>query len=348
MKKGLKVFLIILFIIIVIVGIYITTRFLDKKKIEEEKETVLNNTDSLIKEVKQICENQKKLETEEEKIYEFIISGGKTDYKFSEDVKLPNNGIIEINDECEIALSLVFGDYNVLKNYKEKPALDTTVYKNGSIVYYNPELGQICNDYVEENSLTGTTKGCLKWYTFNDSKDDIIVSLILDHNIASGVRWLSESDYKLNNTSEDKYNNVLGPVTLNERLKNLDWKVDARIPNLNEMLKVVDVSKEKFEKNEEIFFDSKSDSPLKQCYKGDTSKCNFSWLYDRTSIMCEDYGCKNNSDKESYGYWLNDYSKKDSLKAYRVYQDGRITTSQINDLSTGLRVVIDIQKSLLK
>ena len=87
---------------------------------------------------------------------------------------------------------------------------------------------------------------------------------------------------------------------------------------------------------------------MKGCYKGDTSKCKFSWAYDRTGLECLEYGCSNNSTVETYGYWLKDYSETNPLRAYRVYQDGRITTSQINDISTGLRVVVDIQKSLLK
>lgn len=349
MKKSIKILLGILVVLIIGVGIYASILFYNKKKIEDEKNLVLNNTNNLIKEVKKVCENQKKLETEEENIYKFIINDGKSDYKFDKNVTLPNSGILEINDECEVSLSLVFGEYNVLKNYKQEPKLETVIYKNGEVIYYNPELGELCNDYAEENSLNGVVSGCLKWYTFNDAKDKTIVSLILDHNIASSVRWLSETDYKSSNTTEEKYNNSLGPITLNNRLKSdINWKNEARLPKLDEMLKLINVTYTKFQESGEIFFDSEDSSPLKKCYKGDTSKCNFSWLYDRTSMMCKDYGCYNNSDKETYGYWLEDYSDTDNLRAYRIYQDGRITSSKINDLSTGLRVVIDVQKSLLK
>ena len=347
MSKKVKIFLIILSLVLICVGIYVTMQILKNEKIEEEKNNVLNNANSLVEEISSLCKNQKNSEIEEEFISKYMINNGKLDNDLKLEVLLPDSGIIEVDDECNIALSAIFGKYSVLKYYDSEASLESLVYIDGEELYFNPETGEKCNDYVEDNSINNNTSGCLKWYAFNDSNDENIVNLLLDHNISSNIRWLNEKDFKANGQTEE-YNNILGALTLKNKIGELtNWKVEYRLPSLNDILEILDLKIDDL-KDEEVFFDSKLSSPLKNCYKGDISKCNFSWLYDRTSINCKEYGCNNNSSDEVYGYWLEDASSKDNMRAFRVYYDGRVTTSPINDLSNGIRPVISVQKSLLK
>ena len=71
------------------------------------------------------------------------------------------------------------------------------------MVYYNPVSDIYCSAkengnnniyYVENNSASGTTEGCLKWNVLSKNEDGT-VNLILDHNIVSGVKWASKEDY---------------------------------------------------------------------------------------------------------------------------------------------------------
>lgn len=60
---------------------------------------------------------------------------------------------------------------------------------NGTIVYFNPETGKQCNDYIEGKSEEGTTSGCMRWYAYND--DLLNIKLLLDHNTVIAYKNIS-------------------------------------------------------------------------------------------------------------------------------------------------------------
>ena len=63
-------------------------------------------------------------------------------------------------------------------------------YKNGEIVYFNPETGKKCASSEAVNT-TGTKIGCMKWYAFNDREGNATVNVILDHNTTTRIAWNS-------------------------------------------------------------------------------------------------------------------------------------------------------------
>ena len=73
----------------------------------------------------------------------------------------------------------------------------------GDVVYYNPVADIYCSAkengnnniyYVEKNSTSGVVEGCLRWNVLSVEEDGPL-NLLLDHNIVSGVKWASKTDY---------------------------------------------------------------------------------------------------------------------------------------------------------
>lgn len=315
MKK--KVLIIIISVIIVLaLASAILIPMIIKKRIEKEKNIVINNTTELVKKVKNICDK------EEEKTLKYVV--GDESFKNLKVTTTPDSGIIEVDDECSITLSLIYGEYSVIKKNNKNPEIvEDYELENGSIVYFNPETKLVCDDYSDENIKSG----CMKWYVFNDSKNNNIVSLILDHNTTINTKWNKREDNLASDTSS--------------------WKVSARLIKVSEIETIID-TKIDTGSNSLYFFDSKQDRPLKTCYNKNTVDCKFGWLYDKTSSTCKDYGCLSNTDMETYGYWTDTINKKDEEKAWRIYYDGRVVSTNINDISSGIRPVIDLQKSIIK
>ena len=319
MKK--KVVIIIISIIVVLaIAAALLIPYLIKKQIEKEKQQVLKNTNELVKVIKTTCEN------EEEKTLKYVV--GEESFKSIKVETLPDSGIIELNDTCEVTLSLIYGDYSVIKkSNKDAKIIDDNVIENGTVVYFNPETKEVCKDYEEDNSKTGDVKGCMKWYVFNDKEKETSVSLILDHNTTQNISYVKANDKLQSDTSS--------------------WIVESRLLEVDEVGKVIDTKIDKGSTNF-YFFDSKQDRPIKTCYNKNVEDCHYGWLYDRTSTTCKDYGCLTNTEEETYGYWTNTINKKDETLAWRVYFDGRVLSTNINDVSSGIRPVISLQKSIIK
>src|SRR5574344_1003337 len=87
--------------------------------------------------------------------------------------------------------------YRLVAEFKDGTYASIPIYKNivkydnGTAIYFNPETGETCTDYVESNSSTGTKTGCMKWYVFNDDGSDT-VNMILDHNTTAVTAWSSD------------------------------------------------------------------------------------------------------------------------------------------------------------
>jgi len=239
-------------------------------------------------------------------------------------------------------------------------------YKNGDVVYYDVDNGVGCEgSYTAAQSNTGVKIGCMKFYAFNDDGGDKL-NLILDHNTTAMVAW----------TNVDTYENTNGPIDVIAQLKadTNEWKgtltqvnytmdqsaasgganytVDysdykARLITANEIAQITgNTGWDEATATSYYYFDSLTTSPNPTCKYGDTSGCQYGWLYDRTDTSCEDYGCLNNSDVETGGYWTVSSYASDSVGVWRVSSDATAYNSPFDNYF-GVRPVITILKSQL-
>ena len=96
------------------------------------------------------------------------------------------------------------------------------------------------------------------------------------------------------------------------------------------------------------FFDSKTSTASTTCKRGDISGCKYGWLYDRTNTGCTDFGCLNNSDQVTSGYWTASSRATFYREAWGVYYPANVTTNIVEDSNLfGIRPVITISKSQL-
>ena len=100
--------------------------------------------------------------------------------------------------------------------------------------------------------------------------------------------------------------------------------------------------------NRYYFFDSKTGTPSKTCTSGNTTGCKYGWLYDRTSTSCTTYGCLNNSDVSTCGYWSASSDANFTSDAWAVNNAGTASELSVNDPYFGIRPVIEVLKSNLK
>ena len=241
-------------------------------------------------------------------------------------------------------------------------------YKNGDVVYYDVDNGVGCEgSYTAAQSNTGVKTGCMKFYAFNDDGGDKL-NLILDHNTTAMVAW----------TNVDTYENTNGPIDVIEYLKEdtSSWKgtltpanytmdqseassgasytVDysdykARLITANEIAQIT--GKEGWEETDEssgyyYFHDLSQDCETGEGSVCASTGCTYGWLYDRTNDYCTDYGCFNNSDVETYGYWTVSSNASGSYYAWIVDYGGYAVDSDVsNDGYYGVRPVITILKS---
>ena len=244
----------------------------------------------------------------------------------------PDNGNIEIKNSSVKSYDIGIDGY-VVRNGKVDKVSTTKSFKNGTAVYYNPETGNKCSK-EEAKSTTGTKRGCMKWYVFNDKEGNATVNVILDHNTTAMVAWNSTG-----NNSEMKE----VKIKLEEDTK--DWKNTARLITANEVAKITgntwfDASKE----NQDWFcLDTNQLDGTTWCSKAQGTS-EYAWLFDYTT-MCTDYGC-NKQDSSTWGYWTNTlyeglYEGKSS--AWIIHSYGRLSVNNSNVY--GVRPVITISKS---
>ena len=75
--------------------------------------------------------------------------------------------------------------------------------------------------------------------------------------------------------------------------------------------------------------------------------------YDRTSYKCTTYGCLNNSNTSTDGYWTSSANAITTNGAWRVYYNGYVCTSAVDHTggyasNYGIRPVIEVSKSKLQ
>ena len=236
----------------------------------------------------------------------------------------PDNGNIEIKNSSVKSYDIGIDGY-VVRNGKVEKVSTTKSFKNGTAVYYNPETENKCSK-EEAKSTTGTKRGCMKWYVFNDKEGNATVNVILDHNTTARVAWNSTG-----NNSEMK--EVADALKKDTRT----WKNTARLITANEIAKITektgfDASK----KNQDWFcLDTNQPDTTSYCAKAQ-GKSKYAWLFDYT-YECTNYGC-NTSDLSTWGYWT-------STSSWHVSRFGHLSNTNANYADSGVRPVITISKA---
>ena len=274
-----------------------------------------------------------------------------------------------------LTLSKVIGDVTVTITGEEMPP-----YTNGEVVYFNVTTGEKClsSDYTETQSNTGVKEGCMKFYAFNDDGKDT-VNLILDHNTTATVKWNSSRSNASGpltaltqlKTDTDGWQGTITPTnyTMDQtgQTSNAKYTIDyssykARLITANEVAQITgNTTWDEKTANNDYYLDSKSTSQSSTCRSGNTSGCKFGWLYDRTRTNCTTYGCLNNSDQVTEGYWTaSSCATSPNNEAWtvsfniRVTQDDRFYAAVVYEVPVsdsnplGVRPVIEVLKSKLK
>ena len=309
----------------------------------------------------------------ETKILKFIANSG---YTLPEKVTVTGATYTWNKATGELTLSEVNGDIIVTIVGEE-----IKTYKNGEIVYFDVTTGTKCSNYAETQSNTGTKSGCMKFYAFNDDGKDT-VNLILDHNTTALVAWVSKADYVATGGTESDYGdngkNDKGPLTLLKQLKkdtdewkgtitplnytmdqtgqtsNAKYTIDyssykARLITAQEMAKITEnTSWNESTATSDFYFDTNTTTASDTCKYGNTTGCKYGWLYDRTNKECTTFGCLNNSDQRTYGYWTASSRAANFSDSWYVYLGSGVGHGHVNnDYNVGVRPVITVSKSNL-
>ena len=213
----------------------------------------------------------------------------------------------------------------------------TTLYSNGTAIYYNPETNTTCTE-VEAVSTTGTKTGCMKWYTFNDSEEATTVNMILDHNTTATVAWNSSG------SNVDGMNEVSTALTSDTST----WisELNPRLITADEVAQITGnttFSSSTSTASEWFYLDSNSQTQVATTQ----GASNYAWLFDYTS-GCTSYGC-NVEDSSNYGYWSSTLVASTSDLAWDVYSGGHLGLCDVDRTNNhGVRPVITISKDILK
>lgn len=255
-------------------------------------------------------------------------------------------------------------------------------YNNGQPIYFDIEDGIGCtkeeyeSSYDEEKGYylnsnmgyngkdgTGNQNSCLKFYAFNNDSKSKTINLILDHNTTGTVYWDS------NGITTDGPNEVLTQLYLDTKDWNgtiepknyivqsgdITYEIDyndykARLITANEIAKITNyIGWDEKTSYSWYFFDSKTNEASTTCTIGNITGCKYQWLYDRTNETCTTYGCLNNSDISLSGYWTSSINCHSSLsnRAWFVYFDGKVYSSDVTESTYGIRPVIEVLKTNL-
>ncbi len=284
----------------------------------------------------------------------------------------PTSGKIKITNGSvdKSSSTMTIGDYDVTYNSTKKTyettekGTSTKTYANGEVVYFNVTTGEKCSNYTETQSNIGTKSGCMKFYAFNDNGGSN-VNLLLDHNTTAEVFWnlkvstASGPKEVLNQLKKDTalWQGTITPenysIDQSEQGSGVKYAVDysdykARLITAQEVAQITGNTTFDEKTSSSIFyFDTNTTTESKTCKYGNTSGCNYGWLYDRTDTDCTNYGCLNNSDLSTFGYWTISPNASTSGYAWCVYYNGgTLTNGYVGGAHRhGVRPVITVAKS---
>ena len=171
------------------------------------------------------------------KNYYSIADGIVTEEKTNENIDVQTgtseNGSLEIDNKGKVNGSIYNNRY-CAKIIDSRINIDEecsyTSFDDGDVIYFNPETSSLCTE-GEAVSTAGTKTGCMKWYAYNDNKNEYRLKLILDHNTTPYCQW--------NDTGKI----VDGSTILNSKLKNdtqtWDKELNPRIISAYDIKKLV-------------------------------------------------------------------------------------------------------------
>ena len=308
----------------------------------------------------------------------YTTTDGKTLTNGNTTIKVDYDGaktVCEVNITTQGEISLKSCKVNGKETeytYGKIEDANNKTYTNGEVVYFNVTTGKKCSDYTEAQSNIGTKSGCMKFYAFNDDGKDT-VNLILDHNTTAEVAW--NKTYKIDSVT---IINAKGPKEVLEQLKTdtsswvgtitpENYSIDqsnqsseakytidyssykARLITAQEVATITGNTgwDEKLAASDVYYFDSKSRTESDTCKSGNTSGCKYGWLYDRTSKDCTTWGCLNNSDQKTSGYWTSTPIASNPYLAWFVDCDSILNGLNVYISDYGVRPVITVSKSKL-
>ena len=203
----------------------------------------------------------------------------------------------------------------------------------------------------------------MKFYAFNDNGGDKL-NLILDHNTTATVMWKS-SNSNVSGPNElltqlkadtSSWNGTITPsnYTMNQtgQTSNAKYTIDystykARLITAQEIATITNnTTWDEITANSMYYLDTNTTSVSETCQSGNTSGCSYGWLYDRTSRSCVEYGCLNNSNQETSGYWTVSPISYYSFAAWLVRPAGSLGNASTRIFGYyGVRPVIKISSS---
>ena len=287
----------------------------------------------------------------------------KVDYKGSKvvcDVYITTDGEVSLKN-C------IVNDKKTEYTYGKEEDVEIVdkVYTNGEVVYFDVDTGTKCSNYTETQSNTGVNSGCMKFYAFNDDGGDKI-NLLLDHNTTATIAWNSSGTSsngpdqeflnKLNEDTKDwQGTEALTDYSLDQTgyTSNAKYTINyseykARLITAQEIANITgNTTWDEIVANNYFYFDSKTTKAKDTCTLGDISGCQYGWLYDRTLSKCKDYGCLNNADVGTNGYWTSTTAASYSNRPWFVAFIGYISVNSSDSKNYGIRPVIEVLKSKL-
>ena len=234
----------------------------------------------------------------------------------------------------------------------------------------------------EQGNITerlDTQTSCLKFYAFLDDGGKNL-NLLLDHNTTDKLAWRAigsstngptEVIQKLYEDTKD-WKGTITPLNYTYTRDAFSYTIEyretpsyegattpykARLITAQEVAQITGADKllnwNETSSMSVYYFDSLSTTASDTCTKGNTTGCKYGWLYDRTATDCTDYGCLNNSDTTTYGYWTSSLYSIMFANAWGVHYFGKTDYYDAADDGLtytyseryGVRPVITILKS---
>ncbi len=229
-----------------------------------------------------------------------------------------------------IFVILLTGCNDNKKSEEKKVVDDTTYYKDGSVIYFNPETNKKCDSSEVES--TGNS-GCLRWYAINDEETGKKeLTMILDHN--TSLKSVYTGSEELDRVSASSVNKQLKLDT-----KKWNKNLNARVITIEDIEKILDI---KFEQKS-LYLETKNQTKP-------TSYENYNWLYNNTK-GCTSYKCEK-EDTETLGYWTSNTkmnNEQATIYAWVIKYDGSLVYEKKFLASRyGIRPVIDVSKNIIK
>ena len=171
------------------------------------------------------------------KNYYSITDGIVTEEKTNENIDVQTgtseNGSIEIDNKGKVNGSIYNNRY-CAKIIDSRINIDEecsyTSYNDGDVIYFNPETSSFCTE-GEAVSTAGTKTGCMKWYAYNDNKNEYRLKLILDHNTTPSCQW--------NNTGKVVDGSTILTSNFKSDTQTWDKELNPRIISAYEIKKLV-------------------------------------------------------------------------------------------------------------